>query len=785
MKKLIFLCALAGAAVLNAAKVSDVKVNALDGFGGDVSAVLARCQTRAGAEYDPVTVSRDVTSLKLSGEFQEITADAERNEDGVAVVFNVRRKMRYQAPLVVRGNVDLSESKIVKAAELKDGELYGEGDFAAAASRVRAAYQKKNHPFVKVTPVPEMIQGGNSCTLTFLVDEGEALKVRDFVFSGATEEEQDELRTEAGVYPWWNPIGWFGDEPYSADQLAQVNFKAEAYYRNLGYLDCKVVGPMRIKTEDGRADLVYNLEKGPVYRIASTKIEGVKTYPVDQVAAQSELPKPGTIAGEKTLAEAAHRVEVRVGSGDRGLADTKVEIRKVPTADDFTALDIIFVVTEGVPVVINQVRIEGNDYTKDKVLRREIKLGPGDRFLQDRAEQSQRRLENLDYFSRVRYYLKNADKGKDETGAEYRDLVYEVEEHNTGNFMVGIGASSVDSVYVSAEVSQSNFDLFAPQKLFRGAGQKGRVYVAAGPRIQTYEASVTEPYLFDRLLELTVEGYRRQRWYDDYDIIRSGASASISYPVKFWPTWDPFGRFGIRFGGEFIEFDDVDSGNWLYKGRTVSLKEEDRKYGDATEAVVRFFWSRDTRDNFRMPSSGSRTQLFVDFSGGDNSYYRAGVSHRTYWTVWEKYRHVLMANFRAETIDGISDDVPIYNRMFLGGPKSIRGIEYRGVSPYARRLNREGEPINSYDPWGGQTLACANFEYTVPIFKMLRIAGFTDIGAVSADEWDISDDFAWTVGIGFRIDIPMFPIRLDFATPIEKPSHADEEVFSFSVGYDF
>ena len=242
----------------------------------------------------------------------------------------------------------------------------------------------------------------------------------------------------------------------------------------------------------------------------------------------------------------------------------------------------------------------------------------------------------------------------------------------------------------------------------------------------------------------------------------------------------------MRLTGEYIEFDDVEGGYWSYKGRTVSLREEERKYGDAFEPVVRLFWSRDTRDRYRMATSGTLTQVFGDLAAaGDNKYYRLGVSHRSYWSVWKRYNHVLMANFRAETIDGISDDVPIYNRMFLGGPKSIRGIEYRGVSPYARKLNRDGDPTRRYDPWGGQTLVCANFEYTIPIVKMLRIAAFSDIGSVSADEFDLSDDFAWTVGLGLRIDIPMFPIRLDFGTPIEKPSHADKEVFSFSVGSDF
>ena len=454
--------------------------------------------------------------------------------------------------------------------------------------------------------------------------------------------------------------------------------------------------------------------------------------------------------------------------------------------------------------MINKVEIRGNDYTKDKVIRREIALGPGDRMLEDRAEQSKRRLENLDYFSRVRYELLPTDKGKDENGAEWRDLVYEVEEKNTGNFMVGIGAGSVDSVYVYAEVQQSNFDLFAPNKFFRGGGQKGRLFVQAGPRIQSYEASVTEPHFLDRYLELTVEGYRRNRWYDDYDVIRSGGGAMLSYPAKIWnpkTIWDPeadryvsFGKFGVRLGAEFIQMDDVEDDYYEYKGITKQwLKEEDRKYGDAVEGVARLFWSRDDRDNFRVATRGSRSQVYFDVGVGDNEYYKIGFNHRHYFSPWKDLvsgdswlkEHVFMVGLRAETIDGFgsNDYVPIYNRLFLGGPKSIRGIEYRYVSPYIKKANSRSD----YIPWGGQTLFCMNFEYTVPVVKMIRLAVFSDLGSVGEDEFDFdfSDNFAWTVGLGVRLDIPMFPIRLDFATPIEKPDHCEEEVFSFSVGYDF
>ena len=158
MKKLLALVSLVGATAF-AADVTDVKVKILDSFGGDVGAVLNRCQTKVGAIYDPVTVTRDVTTLKDSGEFDDIRADAERDGDGVVVTFSVQRKMRYQAPIVVTGCSYFNESRVSKESELRDGYLYGEGELAEAAAKVRKAYQKKYFLDAQVVAKAEALPG--------------------------------------------------------------------------------------------------------------------------------------------------------------------------------------------------------------------------------------------------------------------------------------------------------------------------------------------------------------------------------------------------------------------------------------------------------------------------------------------------------------------------------------------------------------------------------------------------------------------------------------------------
>lgn len=790
MNKLIMAAVLASACAIHAAKVSSVKV-AGDG-GTDVSDVTARCEVKVGGEYDPAACARDVKALRDTGEYENISVEAKHGIDGIEITYFVVPKPRYQGPLNCRGNEYWNASKIAKFANLKDGYAYGDADFAAAANRIRDEYRKKHFPDVKVTPEVEKV-GDGAISVTMVIEEGKRCKIKGYLFTGNDHVEAEALRETFGQFPWWNPLGWFADDLVTGQDLAEAGDKIAEYYRNLGYLDVEVNNARRTERDDGEsADITFDISEGVCYKVGAISVAGVKKYPAAAVLAAVTEIKTGDVAGEKAIDDAAHQIEVFCGSGELPLAETRVSVKRIPGAEANT-LDLIFDVKEGVPVTIDRVLVRGNDYTKDKVIRREISLSPGDPMIADKAEQSKRRLENLRYFERVRYYLEKTSSSPTKDGeAEKRDLVYEVAEKNTGQFMIGVGASSVDSVYGTIELSESNFDLFRPWR-FRGGGQKGRILLQAGPRYQTYEASVTEPYLFDRLLEFTVEGYRRQRWYDDFDVIRNGAAATLAYPVKFWPTARTMGRIGFRLSAEFIEFDDVEDEDFYleygfadYQAGSYGpvFKWQEEEYGDNWEFPLRIFWEDDTRDSFRFATKGHRVSIYGDLVGGDNNYWRAGFNFRKYLTVWKKYKHVLAFGIRGETLDAFSDDVPIYNKLFLGGPRSIRGVEYRDIAP--RVWSQEGRK-GKYAPWGGQTSWCMTAEYTVPVVKYVRIAAFTDLGSVGSDEFDFNTDyFCWSVGLGLRLDIESFPIRLDFAVPVVEPDDdVDKECFSFTIGYDF
>jgi outer membrane protein insertion porin family len=270
------------------------------------------------------------------------------------------------------------------------------------------------------------------------------------------------------------------------------------------------------------------------------------------------------------------------------------------------------------------------------------------------------------------------------------------------------------------------------------------------------------------------------RWFDQYDEIRSGGDIGISYPVAV-------GRLGFRYTLEMVEMDEVNNYNlWETESGTLVgdyWKQQARLYDGNINSVGRVFWTTDTRDQAFVPTRGYQSMIFGDLSEGfigDNEFYRIGASHR-HWFTMPWWKHVLSLRGRVETVDAYSGELPAYESLYLGGPRTVRGVEYRGLGP---KLFRSGS--DNYSPMGGKTLAMVTAEYTVPVVKAVRLAVFTDAGSLGEDAFGGGmHGVCVSAGIGLRIDIPGFPIRFDLAKPfITDDDYTDEEVFSFSIGFE-
>ena len=388
-------------------------------------------------------------------------------------------------------------------------------------------------------------------------------------------------------------------------------------------------------------------------------------------------------------------------------------------------------------------------------------------------------LQNLGYFETVR------SEGLRTASGDERDLVFLVDEKPTGQFMVGAGFSSIDKLSGFMELSQGNFDLRGLPHL-TGGGQKVKLTAQVGERRKEYGFSFVEPWFLDKRLALGFDLDRSEVKYTDYDLLQQGAGVSLT------KGFSRFQRGTIGYRIESSEITDVADTN-----RYVYFDDPSRDYyftdtPKSTKSGLRLGWSYDTRDNVIIPTRGTSAGVFLNLWGGplgaDVDYYDTGVNLAEHVPLW--WSHVLTFRGKAEVIDsyGDTEEIPLADRLFAGGGRTIRGFHYRDVGPKVVPADPGAPNSARYRPVGGQSLAYLKTEYSIPLCKGLRMVTFYDIGNVWQDpyQFDLSE-YAAGVGVGLRIDlIPYFPIVIDRAWAVRKDDGlTDEDAWSFWIGREF
>lgn len=763
--------------------VSSVRVRAEDTFGIDpAEAVLAMCSVQSGFRAKQVDVqkaiSADVKALLSTPFYAKADAMLGIDEQGGWVVeYVVSRRPQLAADPAIDG-IDgvLRLSKAEKALKLVRNDRVDEAIAAAAAGRLRAEIEDNGYVHAEVTFEIRHAEAPGYAFVTFLVNAGTRRVIHEYAFEGNTIFDDETLASTFGWRPFYNPVSWFVDLPVSDAKLDDARAAMTDVYIKAGYLDA-VINPPELRQiegkEEGHCNAVFTVEEGERYTVGSISVQGAETYDAAAIEAAGRAALEAT--GDQVATGAALdavRQAIEGYYGSRGYVDTYANL-KLSAHADAPVVDLAYELHEGEQVRIRNIEIRGNSITQDKVIRRELVIQPGELYDSRLIERSEARVRNLNYFTPesgvTSFTVKTPNKGE-------RDLVFNVREDRTAEWGVGAGASTVDNVFVFAKITQRNFDLFNPSNGFRGGGQRASVGVEWGSRRQTIDVSWTQPWLFDMPLSFTVNGYRKMRWYDHYDEIRTGAAFTLSWKPNPIPT--PFGdmqldRIGVKYTLEQVSYEDEDQGTW----RTADG--HPFRFTDLEEGInskFRFFWSENHRNRPYFPTSGWESDAYVEVGlGGDAKDYGFGFSFSKWWDAWSD--HVVLTRFRFDTVEAYSGEVPIFDRFFLGGGRTVRGFEFRDGGPKAYR---GGEHVGI----GGQSRWCATLEYTIPLVSSLSFAVFTDIGSAGDSFCDFGEDLLWSAGCGLRLNLPGFPIRLDVAFPITNDDDTEEETFTFWIGVD-
>ena len=347
-----------------------------------------------------------------------------------------------------------------------------------------------------------------------------------------------------------------------------------------------------------------------------------------------------------------------------------------------------------------------------------------------------------------------------------------VHEGRTGNLTFGAGFSSLERATLFAEVSQSNFDLFNRRSFFQGDGQKFRLRMQLGSLSSEVVLSFEEPWLFQKQLGLGFSVFRTSSEYNStfYSQIQTGFEVYLR--KHLWELWN--GRLSYTY--EIFDIQDISpSASPIIQALA----------GSNASSSIGLQLERDTRDKIINTTSGNRVEVNLKFAGGPlggskiNNNYSLEFRGAQFFPVFETQTQVLGFLARGGVVQNFGDatDVPYYNKWYLGGPTTLRGFEFREVSP----RDQFDEPI------GGKTYGFFSAEYSLDIVSPIRFAVFYDAGFVNRGAYDFNAaEYNDNFGFGLRLFVAGAPLSLDFGIPITGTAlNKKGNQFNFSFGTRF
>lgn len=759
MAGIFSLCMLSGdvaAQDYNGRKISSVSIRYNGAKTVDEARLRNMMSVRAGQRYSAEKLDDDIRSMTESGLVDNVRIFATPRGGSVGLTVEVTTESRLGG-VGFAGNTVFSDNKLAKEVDLKAGAPLSDAAIFKARESLVEYYEGYGYPEVYVSHRLQETDRVGFSDLIFTIEEGMKSEVRNIRFVGnesfADHTLANEMKTkEKGLLSFLTKSGRI-----DLDELDQDEERVLDFYRNKGYLRVRSNGFEAVPVEkDGRVDLVMRIEEGAQYRVGKISFGPTRVY------SAAELGKVLTLNEGDAYSAAKMREDIttmRSYYGSRGYADAMIspEIRNAGPG----VVNVIYRVTEGSRYKVGRVTIEGNNRTKDKVIRREIPLKPGDNFNSVDLSVTRKRLKNLNYFSNV------VVEGEPSNQKGYRDINVVVDEKKTGSVSFGLGFSSIDNVVGYVNLEQTNFDITNPWK-FTGGGQRFGMNLRVGAERRDFKISLVEPWFMGKRLSLGGELFYRDQLYlsDEYEQRNVGGAVFIRKPVGN----KAYIRAEYRLEQIRVDVDD-----------DVGLGSRFNDFGgDFLKSSIGLNYVYDSRDALTTPRKGHKVDLGVNvagqFLGGDVDTITLTAQGSKHWNLW--FDSILTLEGAAAVVEA-DGDTPIFDRQFLGGARNLRGFEFRDVGPRDAATN---------EVFGGNSSAYGSVEWTFPIVETVRGAVFADAGFVNEESFDFSPSDLYTdAGVGLRLNLPFGPLALDYAVPLSSPDdEADNGAqFNFYLNYEF
>jgi outer membrane protein insertion porin family len=711
-----------------------------------------------GAILTAPRVQDAVKKIYALGIFSDVKIIGTKSNRGVDVLIQVESYARISR-IYFKGNKKIKTKKLKKEVTIGEGRIISPGSIKSNVGIIKKLYEDKGYLNAEIeSEVKPDKNDPDKAILTFNIDEGKKLRVRRISFVGNKAITDKKLRSKMST----KQKSFFRSGTFDKEKFREDKQKVIDYYKKEGYIDAVItadsvlfgdIETMRYSAFAGTTyvsvpDLYIKVyvDEGERYYFGNFSWEGNGIFKDDKISSILKV-KEGDIYNQEKYNEMLFKLyEIYQ---DEGYWYLNVDEKKTPRDQK---LDVHFSITENDPVHVRLIHIEGNTKTKDKVIRRELKVVPNTIFKRSVLGRSIREVMILDFFANVTPDWNILDNGD-------IDLIIKVEEKPTGQFQLGAGYSARDKLVGTLGLGMPNF---------LGGGQTVSFNIDHGSQRTTFSVSYFEPWLFDTPTSLGTSVYYQERDYYDYftEGTRGGSirvGRRLRWPDNYFKLYASYSLEELKYFNVSQDYIDeqaenpysVDKIAWPRRTSTMSVTLE-----------------RDSRNLAQFATKGADIfwigELGGTFLGGNWDYWKQTFAIDYYWTPFWKLTFDMRAKWGF--VKGIYDgdnDVPYAERFTPGGTDpdgTIRGYDDSRIGP----------TTSAGGYLGGRSLAVYNLEMVIPLAEQQFYAIlFADAG----NGWLTGDglrDYFYdykhlykSYGFGFRVVAPMIGIiGFDFGIPV-------------------